>query len=62
MGVKMNLRIITKNHGADPEIGFLANSLSKPNGCVTAMPTAWELTLLQNFISRNDALHALICL
>ena len=23
MGAKMNLRIITKNHAADPEIGFL---------------------------------------
>ena len=41
--VKMNLRIITKNHAADPEIGFLAKSISKSNGCATAMPTAWEL-------------------
>ena len=30
MGVKMNLRIITKNHAADPEIGFLTKSISKP--------------------------------
>ena len=43
MAVKMNLRIITKNHAADPKIGFLAKSISKPNGCATAMPTAWEL-------------------
>ena len=43
MTVKMNLRIITKNHAADPEIGFLSKSISKPNGCATAMPTAWEL-------------------
>ena len=41
--VKMNLRIITKNHGADPEIGILAKSISKSNGCATAMPTVWEL-------------------
>ena len=44
MVVKMNLRIITKNHAADPEIGFLAKSISKSNGSATAMPTAWELT------------------
>ena len=45
MGVKMNLRIITKNHAANPEIGFLTKSISKPYGCGTAMPTAWELLL-----------------
>ena len=43
MAVKMNLRIITKNHAADPEKGFLTKSISKPNGCARAMPTAWEL-------------------
>ena len=43
MGVKMNLRIITKNHVADPEIGFLTKSISKPNGYAKAIPTAWEL-------------------
>ena len=30
MAVKMNLRIITKNHAADPEKGFLTESNSKP--------------------------------
>ena len=44
MAAKMNLRRITKNHAADPEKGFLAESISKPNGRATAMPTAWELT------------------
>ena len=39
----MNFRIIMKNHAADQEIGFLAKSISKSNGCATAMPTAWEL-------------------
>ena len=29
-GVKMTLRIITKNHEADPEKGFLTKSISKP--------------------------------
>ena len=50
MAVKMNLTIITKNHAADPEIGFLAKSTSKPNGCATAMPTALEL---RNFVARK---------
>ena len=48
MAVKMNLTIITKNHAADPEIGFLAKSISKSNGCATAMPTAWELISLNH--------------
>ena len=43
MDVLMNLRIITKNDAADPEIGFLTKSILKPNGRATAMPTAWEL-------------------
>ena len=30
MAVKMNLRIITKRFAADPEIGFLTKSISKP--------------------------------
>ena len=30
MSVKMNLRIITKNHAADPEIGLLTQSISMP--------------------------------
>ena len=37
MGIKMNLRILTKNHEADPEIGFLRKSISKPYGRATAM-------------------------
>ena len=44
MEVKINLRIKTKNQAADPEIGFLKKSISKPCGRATAMPTAWELT------------------
>ena len=43
MSVKMNLRIKTKNHPADPKIGFLTKSISKPNGRARAMPPAWEL-------------------
>ena len=33
-----------KNHAADPEIGFLTKSISKPYGRATAIPPAWELT------------------
>ena len=36
MGLKMNLRIISKNHEADREIGFLTKSISKPYGHATA--------------------------
>ena len=53
MGVKMNLRIITKNHAADPEKGFLIKSISKPYGRATAMPTAWEL-IKKYFFNDSD--------
>ena len=43
MSVKMNLRVITKNHEADPKIEFLSKSISKPYGRATAMPPSWEL-------------------
>ena len=43
MGIKLNIRIITKNHEADPEKGFLKETISKPYGRATAMPPAWEL-------------------
>ena len=49
MAGEMNLRIITKNHAADPEIGFLAKSIQKSNGCATAMPTAWELNEINKY-------------
>ena len=39
----MNLRIITANHEADPEIGFLSKSILKPYGRAAVKPTAWEL-------------------
>ena len=45
MDVKMNLRIITKNRAADPEIVFLIKSILEPYGRSTAMPTAWELAI-----------------
>ena len=43
MGVKMNLRIITKYHAAYLEIRFLTKSISKPFGRATAIPPAWKL-------------------
>ena len=36
IAVKINLRIITKNHAADPDIRFLTKSISKPKGYVMA--------------------------
>ena len=38
-GVKMNLRIITKNHEGDPEIRSLTESISKPYGRAMALPS-----------------------
>ena len=45
MGVKMNIRVITKNHATDPEIALLTKSISKPYGRAAAMPTASELII-----------------
>ena len=52
----MNLTIIAKNHAADSEIGFLAKSISKFNGCATAKPTTWELSNTQIYMTeiRNE--------
>ena len=55
MGVKMNLRIITKKHAADPEIGLLTKSISKPYGRATVIPTAWEF----KFNAKNVSLKNL---
>ena len=44
LDVKMNLSIITKNHAADPEIGFRTKSILKTYAA--AMPTVWELKIL----------------
>ena len=52
---KVNCKICTKNHAADPKIGFLATSISKTNGCATAMPTAWELKW-NNFFKYGEVL------
>ena len=38
----MNLRIITKNHEADPEIELFTKSILKPLGRKAAMPTSRE--------------------
>ena len=54
MGVKMNSRIITKNHTADPEIGFLAASLGVklflPHTC------QWGQILYAVKVKRYDSL------
>ena len=45
MGLKMNLRKITRNHEADPEIEFLTKSIRKPYERVTESPSASELEI-----------------
>ena len=45
----MNLRILTKNHEAYPEKGFLTKSISKPYDRATTMPPAWELRKIKPF-------------
>ena len=37
MGAIVNLRIITKNHAADIEIGFMAKLILKPNSRAASM-------------------------
>ena len=54
MGLKMNLRIITKNYAADPEIGFRTKSIRMPNANATAIPTAWELKSTFDLFSLMD--------
>ena len=61
MSVETNLRIITKNHAADPETGFLIKSISKPYGRAMAMPPAWELMLIstQNLDGLRESVELL---
>ena len=47
MSFKKDLRIITKNHAADPKIRFLTRSTLKSFGRAAAMSTAWELKTLE---------------
>ena len=49
MGVKLNLKMVAKNHVADPEIGFLTKSISKPYDRATTMSPAWELRKIKPF-------------
>ena len=50
MDVKMNLRIITKNHADDSKIGFPLKIDFKAKWTHESMPTAWVLT----YIVKND--------
>ena len=50
ISAKMKLRIITKNHAADPEIGYITKSISKPYCSAAAMAPAWELMIKLFFI------------
>ena len=42
------------------KIGFLAKSISKFNGCATAMPTEWELNCLEFSLEHIDRKYKLI--
>ena len=46
MNVKMNLRIITKNHAADSKIGFLLKIDFRADWTHESNPTAWELRII----------------
>ena len=48
MNVKMNLRIITKNHADDSKIGFSLKIDFKAEWTHESMPTAWELKRIRN--------------
>ena len=55
MSVEINLRIITKNLRADPELGFLTKSISNPYGRAAAVPAVWELTsVFRELINYED--------
>ena len=41
--VKMNFRIITKNHAADSKIEFPQKIVLRADGTQESHPTAWEL-------------------
>ena len=43
MGVKMNLRIVTKNHAADSKIGSPQKIDFRADGTHESHPTAWKL-------------------
>ena len=43
MGVKMNFRIITKNHAADSKIRYPQKIDFRVDGTHESYPTAWEL-------------------
>ena len=47
MGVMINLTKITKNHAADPEMGFFTKKRFKVVWRATAIPPAWELRCIR---------------
>ena len=61
MDVKMNLRIITKNHADDSKIGFPLKIDFKAEWTHESMPTAWELIAFRHKFHRlvNNHAHVL---
>ena len=54
-GFENEYKDITKNRTADPEIGCLTKSISKPYDRVTPMPPAWEL--IREITLRLESVH-----
>ena len=50
-GLKINFRIITKNHAADSKIGSIRKIDFWADGTHESHPTAWELTLMKIFVN-----------
>ena len=62
MGVKMNLRITTKNHAADSKIRSPQKIDFRADGAQESHPTAWELKIkkrkkLSNFSKKSKLLE-----
>ena len=56
----MNLRIITKNHAADPEIGFFTKSISKPGDHAESMGVKFFFFLSIHKVVKTDAKSILL--
>ena len=53
MDLKMNLRIITKNHARDSKIGSPLKIDFRADGTHDSHPTAWELNQIVNFLCQK---------
>ena len=61
MGVKMNFRIITKNHAADQKIRNRPKIDFRADGTHEFQPTAWELNVFVSFFTLIKAIFFTRC-